>query len=74
MFGDSNDPMPSLTRAEERSLYTGAIMAASILAGMGLAPAVLGAIADLYSFQIGLFLVGMGTLIVCPLIIALRDI
>ncbi len=63
-----------LTRAEERSLYTGAIMAASILAGMGLAPAVLGAIADLYSFQIGLFLVGMGTLIVCPLIIALRDI
>lgn len=63
-----------LTRPQERSLYTGAIMAVSIVTGMGLAPAVLGGIADLYGFQIGLFLVGAGTLIVCPLIIALRDI
>lgn len=63
-----------LTRSEERSFYTGAIMAVSGVVGMGIAPAMLGAIADVYNFQIGLSLLGMGTLMVCPLVFVLRDI
>jgi MFS family permease len=63
-----------LTHADERSFYTGVIMAVSGVASLGIAPALFGAIADVYSFQMGLFLLGLGTLMVCPLIIALRDI
>jgi NNP family nitrate/nitrite transporter-like MFS transporter len=63
-----------LTRSEERSLYTGAIMAVSGIIGMGIAPALLGAIADIWNFQIGLYLLGLGTLAVCPLIAWLKEI
>lgn len=63
-----------LTRPEERTHYSGAIMAVSGVIGLGIAPALFGAIADVYNFQLGLSLLGLGTLMVCPLIIALRDI
>lgn len=62
-----------LTRPEERTHYTGAIMAVSGVIGLGIAPALFGAIADVYNFQIGLSLLGLGTLIVCPLVMVLRD-
>ncbi len=63
-----------LTRTEERSLYTGVIMAVSGVICMGFAPALFGAIADVWSFQLGIYLLGFGTLAVCPLIGFLRDI
>jgi NNP family nitrate/nitrite transporter-like MFS transporter len=63
-----------LTRPEERALFTGVIMAVSGVVGLGIAPALLGAIADAFGFQIGLLLIGLGTLLVCPLVALLRDI
>lgn len=63
-----------LTRTEERTLYTGVIMAVSGVICLGIAPALLGAIADVYNFQIGISLIGLGTLVACPLVMALRDI
>jgi MFS family permease len=63
-----------LTRPAERALFTGAIMAVSGVIGLGIAPALLGAIADAFSFQAGLFLIGLGTLLVCPLVALLGDI
>jgi NNP family nitrate/nitrite transporter-like MFS transporter len=63
-----------LTDRDERSFYTGTIMAVSGMISLGIAPALFGAIADVYNFQIGLMLLGVGTLIICPLIMVLRDI
>jgi NNP family nitrate/nitrite transporter-like MFS transporter len=63
-----------LTRPEERSLYTGTIMAVSVVVSLGIAPALLGAIADHFSFQVGLLMLGFATLLVCPLILFLRNI
>lgn len=63
-----------LTTIEERGLYTGATMAVSMMVGIGIAPALFGAIADVWSFQIGIYLLGFGTLAVCPLLVFLRDI
>jgi MFS family permease len=63
-----------LTRPEERSLYTGAIMAVSGVVSLGIAPGLLGAIADHFSFQVGLLVIGGATLLVCPLILFLQDI
>lgn len=63
-----------LTHADERSFFTGVIMAASGVISLGIAPALFGAIADVYNFQMGLSLLGLATLIVCPLIIALKNI
>jgi MFS family permease len=63
-----------LTTIEERGLYTGATMAVSMMVGIGIAPALFGAIADAWSFQIGIYLLGFGTLAVCPLLLYLRDI
>jgi NNP family nitrate/nitrite transporter-like MFS transporter len=63
-----------LTRPEERSLYTGAIMAVSGVVSLGLAPGLLGAIADHFSFQVGLLVIGGATLLACPLLLLLRDI
>lgn len=63
-----------LTTLGERGLYTGATMAVSMMAGIGIAPALFGAIADTWSFQIGIYLLGFGTLAVCLLLVFLRDI
>jgi NNP family nitrate/nitrite transporter-like MFS transporter len=63
-----------LTQTEERSLYTGVIMAVSGIICMGFAPALFGAIADAWSFQIGIYLLGLGTLAVSPLVFMLKDI
>lgn len=54
-----------LTAPEERSLFTGTIMAISGVLSIGMTPFVLGAIADAFSFQAGLFLVGVVTLCAC---------
>lgn len=63
-----------LARIEERGLYTGTIMAVSMMVGIGIAPTLFGAIADAWNFQTGLYLLGLGTLVVSPLVFLLRDI
>ncbi len=63
-----------LTEVEERTTYTGAIMAVSMIVGVGSTPMILGAIADAYSYQTGLSFLGILTLCLCPLVVFLRKI
>lgn len=51
-----------LTTVDERGVFTGTIMAASGMMSIGVAPLVLGIIADAFNFSLGLFLVGLETL------------
>lgn len=51
-----------LTTVDERGVFTGTIMAASGMMCIGVAPLVLGIIADTFNFSPGLFLVGLMTL------------
>ncbi len=63
-----------MSRASERSLFTGATIAGGTIAGLGLAPLALGAAADVWSFQAGILVTGVviaGTAFVTLL---LRDI
>lgn len=50
-----------LTSPEERSMGIGAIISSGVIFGMGGAPLLLGIVADMFSFQAGIF--GMGVLI-----------
>ena len=63
-----------LTTLGERSVFTGILMSMSGIIGPGLSPIVLGAIADVWSFQIGIL--GSGLLITstCLLVKYLREV
>lgn len=63
-----------LTTLSERSVFTGILMSMSGIIGPGLSPIVLGRIADVWSFQIGIL--GSGILITstCLLVRYLREI
>ena len=63
-----------LTRPEERSTYTGAIMAISGVFGIGFTPWFLGTVADVWNFQAGIFVVAVITLCACIPLIWLRKI
>jgi NNP family nitrate/nitrite transporter-like MFS transporter len=61
-----------LTEVNERTSYTGSIMAVSMIVGVGGTPMILGAIADTYSYQTGLIFLGILTLCLCPLVQILK--
>jgi MFS family permease len=63
-----------IAEVHERSVYTGTIMAVSQIVGIGATPFLLGAIADIWSFQLGLVFLGCLTLCLCPIITLLRKI
>jgi len=63
-----------LSSLSERSLYTGASIAAGIIGGLGLTPLFLGAIADVWSFQVGIFILGILTTLSCLLLKGIKDI
>jgi NNP family nitrate/nitrite transporter-like MFS transporter len=48
-----------VTRQSERSLFTGALMSFSSIIGLGLSSVMLGAVADVWSFQIGILALGI---------------
>lgn len=50
-----------LTTFKERSLFTGATMALGVIFGLGLTPMVLGAVADVWNFEIGILVLGILT-------------
>lgn len=58
----------------ERSVYTGTITAVSQIVDIGATPFPLGAIADIWSFQLGLVFSGCLTMCLCPIIQFLRNI
>jgi len=63
-----------LTGLEERGVYTGLIMAVSQIFGIGLTPFLLGVIADAWSFKIGLAVLGILTLSLCPIFLWLKKV
>jgi len=63
-----------LTDLSERSLYSGIIMGIGGIFGPGLAPFLLGAVADAWSFQIGIFMMGLLCTLSCLLFRALQEI
>jgi len=48
-----------ITRLDERSTFMGLTLVIASLCGVGIAPAALGAVADTWSFQVGILVVGV---------------
>jgi NNP family nitrate/nitrite transporter-like MFS transporter len=63
-----------ITDLGERSLFTGVLMGIGGLMGPGLSPFILGAVADVWSFQVGIFMVGLLCTLSCLLFKALQEI
>jgi NNP family nitrate/nitrite transporter-like MFS transporter len=63
-----------LTDLTERSLFSGIMMGIAGIMGPGLAPFILGAVADAWNFQIGIFMLGLLCTLSCFLFKALQEI
>jgi len=63
-----------LTDLNERSMFTGATIAIGTLIGAGVAPMFLGAVADVWNFQIGILMLGALTTLSCLLVKGLGEI
>jgi MFS family permease len=63
-----------LTSANERSTFMGTTIAIGMLIGLGVTPALLGAVADVWSFQGGIFFLGVLTVLSCTLVTCLQKI
>jgi MFS family permease len=63
-----------LTHLSERGMFTGMLMGISSIVGPGLSPFFLGLIADAWTFQVGILMMGVLTTLSCFLIRFLRDI
>jgi MFS family permease len=63
-----------LTDLNERSTFTGMAIASGTMLGLGLTPLALGAIADVWSFQVGILALGALTAASCLLLKGLGDI
>ena len=50
-----------LTDLNERSIFTGTTIAIGVIVGLGLTPVILGAVADVWSFKVGIFSLGVLT-------------
>ncbi|UCF84515.1 MAG: MFS transporter [Desulfobacteraceae bacterium] len=60
-----------LTDLNERSIFTGTTVAIGVIVGLGLTPLILGAVADVWNFKVGIFSLGALTTFSC---ISLRGI
>ncbi len=63
-----------LTSAHERSSFMGTTIAIGMLIGLGVTPPLLGAVADVWSFQGGIFFLGVLTVLSCALVNYLKKI
>ena len=63
-----------ITRLEERSTFMGITVAIASIWGVGITPVGLGAVADAWSFQIGIFILGVLTTLSCVLMRGLRKL
>ncbi len=57
--------MSRLTDFNERSIFTGTTIAIGVIFGMGLTPVILGAVADVWNFKVGIFFLGALTTVSC---------
>jgi len=63
-----------LTTLHERGIFTGATIATGVAVGLGFTPAILGAVADAWNFQIGVLFLGVLTVLSCVLLRGLGKI
>jgi NNP family nitrate/nitrite transporter-like MFS transporter len=63
-----------LTDFNERSIFTGTTIAIGVIFGIGLTPVILGAVADVWNFKIGIFSLGALTTVSCISLKGLRGI
>lgn len=63
-----------LSHPGERSIFTGATISGGTIAGLGLAPLCLGAVADLWSFELGLVVTGGVIMAAAGIPFLLKDI
>lgn len=54
-----------LTDFNERSIFTGTTLAIGVIVGIGLTPVILGAVADVWNFKVGIFSLGALTTVSC---------
>jgi NNP family nitrate/nitrite transporter-like MFS transporter len=62
----------TITHLDERSTFVGLILAVGGIIGIGLVPVGLGAVADIWNFQIGILALGVLIMVSCVLIRGLR--
>lgn len=63
-----------LTNFGDRSAFTGATIALGVVFGTGIVPTLLGAVADVWSFQAGMMVQGLLTMGICLLLRSLRGV
>jgi NNP family nitrate/nitrite transporter-like MFS transporter len=63
-----------LTNFGDRSAFAGATVAVGVVFGTGIAPTLLGAVADVWSFQAGMMVQGLLTMGICFLLKSLRGL
>ena len=63
-----------LTAFNERSIFAGTTMAIGVIIGIGLTPVILGAVADVWNFRVGIFSFGAFTAIFCISLKGIRGI
>ena len=63
-----------LTASNERSIFAGTTMAIGVIIGIGLTPVILGAVADVWNFRVGIFSLGAFTAISCISLKGIRGI
>jgi NNP family nitrate/nitrite transporter-like MFS transporter len=67
-FPSAITAISTITPFKERSTFMGVILAISTLLSIGFVPVGLGALADRWSFQVGIFMIGVLTLLSCVLV------
>jgi MFS transporter, NNP family, nitrate/nitrite transporter len=63
-----------LTDSNERSIFAGTTMAIGVIFGIGLTPVILGAVADVWNFKVGIFFLGAFTTVSCISLKGIRGI
>ncbi|HUT71203.1 MAG TPA: MFS transporter [Desulfatiglandales bacterium] len=63
-----------ITSVNERGIFTGTALSLAAMGGMGLAPLCLGAVADAWSFQVGILLMGIATMVSCVFLKGLKGL
>jgi MFS family permease len=67
-FTSATTAISTFTPLEERSTFIGVIIAISAIFSFGVVPVSLGAVADRWNFQIGIFVIGVLTTLSCVLV------
>ena len=63
-----------LTTFSDRSAFAGAVVAFGVVFGTGITPTLLGTVADVWSFQVGMMVQGLLTMGICFLLKSLRGL